>query len=171
MKRLIHDFLPDVKDYYTIYDDGRVYSSWRGGRFLKTTSRNGYPRVILSTYNNGMQTFSIHRLVGLAFIPLVEGKELINHIDGNRYNNHVENLEWVDYKENHDHAVRIGSEKDMIGENNISAKLTEEDVKRVFQLRKEGLTHQAIGQIVGCSKANITKILNHKIWSSVTFND
>ena len=171
MKKLINDFLPDVKDYYTVYDDGRIYSSWHGGRFLKTTDRNGYNRVILSTYSEGMKTFNVHRLVGLAFLPPQEGKELINHIDGNRKNNHISNLEWVNYKGNYDHAVQTGLEKDMIGENNISAKLTEEDVKEVFKLRQKGLTHQQIANEMGCSRGNITKILNHQIWSSVTFND
>jgi hypothetical protein len=54
------------------------------------------------------QTWLVHRIVALAFIPLVEGKDFINHIDGNRLNNSVENLEWCTYKENANHAFDTG---------------------------------------------------------------
>jgi hypothetical protein len=54
------------------------------------------------------QTWLVHRLVAFAFIPLVEGKDFINHIDGNRLNNTVENLEWCTYKENSNHAFDTG---------------------------------------------------------------
>lgn len=50
------------------------------------------------------KTWLVHRLVALAFIHETEGKDYINHKDGNRLNNNVENLEWCDYEENNNHA-------------------------------------------------------------------
>lgn len=50
----------------------------------------------------------VHQLVAKAFIPLVEGKEFVNHIDGNKHNNCVENLEWVTTQENITHAIKTG---------------------------------------------------------------
>lgn len=78
------------------------------GRYLKPYLMNtGYLRVDLS--KKGVTTsFAIHRLVGKAFIPLIEGKNHINHIDNNRANNHVSNLEWCTPKENTAHASKQG---------------------------------------------------------------
>lgn len=54
------------------------------------------------------KTYLVHQLVAKTFIPLVKGKHFVNHIDGNKHNNCVENLEWVNYKENTEHAIRTG---------------------------------------------------------------
>lgn len=54
------------------------------------------------------KTYLVHRLVAEAFIPKVEGKDYINHKDGNRRNNHVSNLEWCTYEENNNHAFDNG---------------------------------------------------------------
>ena len=64
---------------------------------------SGYPVVVLR--ENGKKKFkSIHRLVAEAFIPKKENKNIVNHIDGNKSNNCVDNLEWVTSKENKEHG-------------------------------------------------------------------
>ena len=50
------------------------------------------------------KTWLVHRLVAMAFLEKIEGKDYVNHIDGNRLNNSVSNLEWCDHKENNNHA-------------------------------------------------------------------
>ena len=63
----------------------------------------------VSLYKNKQEkTWLVHRLVALAFIEKVEGKDFINHKDGNRLNNTVDNLEWCDHKENNNHAFETG---------------------------------------------------------------
>lgn len=70
--------------------------------------RYGYPCVSLPMPNNKRKHFTIHRLVASAFIPNPEGKPEVNHKDGDKFNNHVSNLEWVTMQENQRHAWENG---------------------------------------------------------------
>lgn len=101
MERRIHDFIPSVKDYYTINDKGEVYSD-NSGR-MKTRNRAGteYQIINFSLINGKKQTFRLHRLVMMAFRPVKGMENLeVNHIDGNKMNNCLENLEWCTSSEN-----------------------------------------------------------------------
>lgn len=71
---------------------------------------HGYVDVMLRG-NKTYKHWKVHRLVAIAFIPNPEGKRTVNHIDGNKQNNNVENLEWMTHGENHRHAYRIGLKK------------------------------------------------------------
>lgn len=75
---------------------------------LKNKTPNGRD-VRVSLWKDGKsKDFLVHRLVAYAFIPKIEGKESVNHIDGNPKNNHISNLEWCDHKENNNHAFDNG---------------------------------------------------------------
>ena len=77
-------------------------------RTLKDKTPNGRD-VRVSLWKDGKgKDWLVHRLVGQAFIPKIEGKDSINHIDGNPKNNRVSNLEWCDHKENNNHAFDNG---------------------------------------------------------------
>ena len=69
------------------------------------TDTCGYLRVSLGK-NKKFQTFKVHRIVAFAFIPNINNKPEINHIDFNKKNNDYANLEWVTSKENTDHAIK-----------------------------------------------------------------
>ena len=78
------------------------------GRVLRPRIKpNGYYHVDLCK-NGTITNFPVHRIVASAFIPNPEGLKVVNHIDGNKLNNNVSNLEWVTYQENHWHARRTG---------------------------------------------------------------
>ena len=134
---------------------------------MKTRNRAGteYQIINFSTEDGKKKTFRAHRLVLMAFKPMENMDKLeVNHIDGNKKNNKLENLEWCTSSENQKHAFRTGLQKARRGETSNFSKLTQEDVKKVFELRKKGLTQEQIGNIVGCTKSNISCILKGKTW-------
>ena len=76
----------------------------------KEIMRNGYERVTIC--NNGKHKHClVHRLVALAFIPNPNKKPCVNHKDGNKLNNNVNNLEWCTYKENELHSIHVLNKK------------------------------------------------------------
>ena len=92
---------------YIIYSDGRVYSN-SSNKFLKgDINHDGYHTVTLY-YKGDNKAKKVHRLVAEAFIPKIEGKDYVNHIDGNKDNNDVSNLEWCTVYENNLHARNMG---------------------------------------------------------------
>jgi len=89
---------------YIIYSNGSVYSK----HFKRLINRrvagsHGYIAILLDGEQHLM-----HRLIAQTFIPNPENKREVNHIDGNKLNNDVSNLEWVTSSENQKHAFRIG---------------------------------------------------------------
>ncbi|WP_454909999.1 NUMOD4 domain-containing protein [Staphylococcus saprophyticus] len=96
----------------TTYTSKHGIRKWKQ-RYLKDKTPNGRD-VRVDLWKNGKpKYFLVHRLVAFAFIPLVKGKDCINHIDGNPKNNCVENLEWCNHLENNRHAFETG----LIGSN------------------------------------------------------
>ena len=110
----------DIPGYEGIYQassdgqirtvDGKVTHSvrhgkrvWKGRVLKQKISKDKSCRVELYK-NKKSKTWLVHRLVAITFIPKVYGKDYINHIDGNRLNNSVNNLEWCNYTENNNHA-------------------------------------------------------------------
>ena len=83
---------------------------WKQRILKQKVSKDNNHRVELYKDKKG-KTWLVHRVVAFAFIPLVEGKEYINHIDGNRHNNHRLNLEWCNHTENNNHAFDTGLKK------------------------------------------------------------
>lgn len=98
-----------IKDFedYLIDKKGNIFSV-RKNKYLKwSINRDGYAKVTLHK-NKYKKMFSVHRLVAQTFIPNVNNLPQINHKDGNKLNNNVNNLEWCTAKHNMNEAVRIG---------------------------------------------------------------
>jgi len=102
-----------IKDYpdYFVSSYGRIKSHRWGNRkaVLKPMKHsNGYSCIYLYKDGEKRKSFKIHRLVAIAFIENKENKECVNHMDGNKKNNNVKNLEWATKSENLKHAYRKG---------------------------------------------------------------
>ena len=129
--------------------------------------RQGYLCVhLLSSVS--IKTFYIHRLVAAAFIGTCpEGLE-VNHKDGDKANNHVDNLEYVTHSKNIKHAYKIGLLKARTGEDNNLAKLTEMEVKLIRELYDTGeYSQKLLAEVFEVNRTTINKIINKKIWSCI----
>lgn len=94
---------------YDIYEDGRCFSHL-SNKFLTPKMSAKYPSYNL-TFEGKKRQVKVHRMVAEAFIPNPENKPIVNHIDGDTHNFHVNNLEWVTFKENNQHAYNTGLRK------------------------------------------------------------
>lgn len=126
-------------------------------------SKNDYGYVELWKNNKGKK-FRIHRLVAETFIPNTLGKEQVNHIDGNKKNNCVSNLEWVTPKENIRHAIENDLSSIKYGSKNLASKLKEEDVKYIRENAGINKSVKELSEIYNISTTTIYNIINYKKW-------
>lgn len=116
---------------------GKVQVRMQRGRVLKgSVCSSGYPIVHLYQDCERVNVM-VHRIVAKHFLDKVDGKDFVNHKDGNKLNNFAENLEWVTKSENTLHAIDNGLLKKSGEDCNLS-KLTETQVKEILALRKFG---------------------------------
>lgn len=130
-------------------------------------SNTGYYRVFLCLQNRKIKPFSIHRLVAGAFLERKEGLNIVNHLDGNRLNNVLNNLEWTTISGNTLHSYKNKLQVMGIGEDNPASKYTEEQIIEVKRLSKLGLKRKEISCITKVSTATIHLVLNNKRWTHV----
>ena len=154
----------DVLSLKRIINDSKNHVYVLKERILKPNSLpNGYQMVTLMKDNVKYPEY-IHRLVANAFIPNPFNLLTVNHIDGNKKNNNVNNLEWATYSKNNQHAYDTGLHQK--GEGHYKSKLTRDEVKEIRQFGKYA-TYQYIAQKYNVSKATIRDILQNKTWKNI----
>ncbi len=120
-------------------------------------------------HKNGVEKlYKVHRLVAQAFIPNPENQPVVNHKDGNKWNNRTDNLEWVDQKENTLHAIRLGL-RDYHQPNVKCRKLTPEDVRYIRENYKRG--DKEFGQNALARKFGVTENAIRLIIERETYRD
>lgn len=146
-----------------------------------TLNNRGYLSVVVRR-----KTHMLHRLVAQAFIPNPGGKPFVNHIDGNKLNNHVDNLEWCTIAENNQHARRTGLHKQARGHkiryqsnatkqkalSNLKdkSKLSPDQVRYVRQVhvpRSKDFSTTALAEKFGTSVAAMSKIVRGESYKDI----
>ena len=200
----MQDLIEDTESgIYRVTPEGRVFSQTKRkiplvGKGMEFTGEFKFilepERELTYTLNNRgyfsvgirRKTFMVHRLVALAFIPNPEQKPYVNHIDGNKLNNHVSNLEWCTVKENNLHARQTGLHKQAVGHKikyqsdltkqkalaNLKdkSKLTPDQVRYVRQVfipRSKEFSATALAQQFGTSVVAMCKIVKGQVYKDV----
>lgn len=170
--------VPSYEGYYQVSNFGLIkslerivkykenHSGLRKEIILKSNiTKVGYVHVTICM-NKMNKTVKIHRLVAIAFIPNPENKPSVNHINGIKHDNRVENLEWVTAKENTIHAYKTKLKSGIKGEKSHLSKLKNEDVFKIKYLyNKGGYSQSGLGKIFNVSQAQIYRIIKGINWN------
>jgi len=167
VKEMIEVF-KDIEGYegiYQISNQGRVKSQMFGKeKILKPQDFKGYKVICLHKYKK-VKRFLVHRLVGGAFIPNIENKPTINHINGIKNDNRLDNLEWATYSENRQHAYDNGLQRPYKRNEYHKKKLREKASKIVID-QSTGIFYDSCkeaSESLGFNRNTFTKWLNGRL--------
>ncbi len=165
------------EEIYSIAENGRVWSHERtnvsingktkyeykiGGKWLKPWISSKPTYVCITLYKNKKSKHhKIHRLIAQTFIPNLENKPEINHKNGIKLDNRIENLEWVTHKENMQHAYKNG-----LINKSANAKLNWQQIEEIRQNHvKKGTYTRKPWEKHNISRGHYYRVLNREIWS------
>lgn len=155
-------------DYY-VNEQGEIFSNKSGElkKMATTINNKGYQCVNL--YIDGKKfTKKLHRMILETFRPNDDDSLQTNHIDGNKLNNNIQNLEWVTGSENMKHAFENNLKEPQKGEKNGMAKLTEFEVLNLRSMYKTGdFTQRYLADIFLMSVSQVSRIVNNKKWKHI----
>lgn len=143
---------------YEITKDGQVINKHTHRILKPQPNGKGYLRVSIA----GKLQF-VHRLVAELYIPNPERKTQVNHKDGNKLNNCVDNLEWVTNQENRNHALEHGLH--LCGEACPGAKLSEEDV--IFIRKHPEISSEIYANMFNISPRTVDDVKSYRIWKQL----
>lgn len=160
---------------------GRIRNATTKHIYTPNIGRNGYYRVCTSVFGRN-RNFYIHRFVAETFLPNPAKWEIVNHLDGNKLNNRIDNLEWCTRSGNYHHAVQMGlisqeiighfTHKVQIGCDNGRSKLNESIVRYVRanyipKSKGQKCNRKELATTFGVSVGLISQIVNRDIWKEV----
>jgi hypothetical protein len=149
---------------YFVSDLGRVKGPIKMLKF--TLAGNGKYPVVSLCNAEGIRNFQVHKLVALAFVPNPLGYTEVNHLDTNRLNPKVDNLEWCLHVDNIAHSYYMGTRKK--GENSPRAKLTQEQVSYIRKVYIKGDRQFGMNALARQFKVNsgtICHVLRRSTWN------
>lgn len=165
---------PEYEDIYLISNYGRLKRIQGGerrqvGRILRAHKSNvGY--VIYPLSREGKTIYALaHRLVMRAFVGDCPPEITVNHLNGNKTDNRLENLEYATQGENNLHAVRVLGHRQ--GEKHYKAVLTDNQVREIKTLLREGVSTYQIAKLYGVSASAIRAIKSGRSWKHINISE
>ena len=154
---------------YEITKDGKVFNKKRNKELKPQLQQNGY--IGINLVENGKRSkFLLHRLIAEKYISNPENKPCINHINGIKSDNRIENLEWVTYKENCDHRNNILGNH-VRGEKSGTSKLKNSDAIEIREKYKTGKTLKELAGEYNVSMTTISYINKNKTYLKEYLNN
>lgn len=156
-------------DYY-VDEEGNVYSYKRNKKILmhQTNNKNGYKKVRISV-NGKVYNRNVHRMIAETFIPNTNNLPEVNHIDGNKENNNINNLEWVSRKGNAIHAYKNGLFG--VGEDFSKSSITNNQCHKICEyLENTNKSMKTIANLVCTTKKVVSDIYYGKTWTYISKN-
>jgi len=154
---------------YLITEGGQVWNHKRKRLLKERFTYDGYQTVRL--YNKGKwKDFRVHQLVTTAYQGICPKGMECRHLDGNKRNNHKDNLKWGTRSENQQDAVKHGTHRhgNPVGSQQGRSKLTEEDARMIVYMLSTGMFKQKeIASLYSISPAIITGIKKKNIWRHI----
>lgn len=135
--------------------DGTIIGK-RGKPLIGHVDRCGYHEVLLSE-NGKTKSYFAHRLIAETFIPNPNSLPFVNHKDGNKLNNSVDNLEWCTRSENALHSFRNGLQKKATNQHGTFRVLSEVDFDTIRDLHHRGYLDEEIAKEIGCSRGLVSR--------------
>lgn len=169
MKVRLNKSFPGLKDRYYIDDLGNLYTDYGTKKMTDTLKNKGYIGNSLIRQDGSHKVYMRHRLVLQTFNPIDDYDEKqVNHIDGVKTHNYVENLEWCTNQENRIHACQNGLAARLVGEQNPHHKFTEDEVLEIIQSLQNHTPYSVLTEKYQCSKSAISAIKNKRTWTYLT---
>ena len=164
MKKLITRCKYELKFNYYVTDDGRIWSERTQKYLTPQYDKNGYVKIQMRSTDGKSHRYSVHRLVLENFKPVNGMEKLqVNHKDGDKLNNSLDNLEWTTCKENIRHAI----EHNLRAKINGGAKLTPEQVIEIYRRANNGEQNIKLGKEFDINPDQIGRIKNKKSWKNI----
>ena len=162
---------------YEVSNYARIRNAKTGKILKQFVSRHGYNVLQVRPTPYHPVNIRVHRIVAEAFLGKCPDGCVVNHKDGNKKNNSVENLEYVSPSENNIHALNAGLRhratkgNQRRGENHPSAVLTENEVRRILQIHKDRRWGKVkIARQFNISVGAVSAILQNRSWKNIERN-
>jgi len=154
------------EDLYEVNEEGLIKSFHNGIHDLKSSKNpNGYQMVVLCK-DGQRETKAVHRIVAEAFLERVEGLTQVNHIDGNKDNNSLTNLEWCTKSQNTIHAYANGLHPQK-GLSHTKSKFNEMDLIKIKTLKDSGKSYLEIALELNVNRSTIVRFLRGKTYGNI----
>jgi len=137
-------------------------------KIVKITTNRGYGRVGLYSNDRQNKKMLVHRLVAEAFLENPNKYPVVNHVDGNKLNNNLSNLEWCSISHNVKHSYSIGLSKPIpSNEKHHNSKLSMEIVNEIRLLYRQGMYQKDIAKKFGIIQQNVSSIVRGLTWKKI----